>query len=189
MPEPTNAAATQPPPAGDLPKAERYLNWLMDLITHDKVIVEHTDLQKFESTTLQDHYQISLDDYVVELSHNRNAEADKNTYVMLFNNIHRINMGTATKVILAYIPLTEQQFQEFKYTADDQIARKKKEYEDKRFKDAMAPLDELLEKLSSSDAKLEDIKEERHPEAKPTETRDLMTEFDPLDASTLPDRP
>ncbi len=182
-----DSSANQPPPAGDLAKAEKYLNWLMDLISHDKVIVEHTDLQKFESTTLQDHYQIPLDDYVVEVSHNRNQETEKSTYVMLFNNIHRINMGTATKAILAYIPLTEQQFQEFKYTADDQIARKKKEYEDKRFKDAMAPLDELLEKISTDAPKVEE--QAKPEEEKPTETRDLFTEIDPLAASALPDHP
>ncbi len=142
--------SNQPPPCGDISKAERYLNWLLDLIAQDKLLVTHTDLQKFDNSALQDHYQISLPEYIVELSFTKHAESDRHSYVMIFNNIQMINEGVASKAILAYIPLTEQQFQEFKYTADDQIARKKKEFEDKRFKDAMAPLDQVLEQLTQS---------------------------------------
>lgn len=147
MPDLT-APSQNPPPCGDVAKAEKYLNWLLDLLSSDKILVTHTDLQKFESTTLQDHYQINLQDYIVEISHNHQSENDKHSYVMLFNNIQKINDGMASKAVLAYIPLTEQQFQEFKYTADDQIGRKRKEYEEKRFREAMTPVDELLERIS-----------------------------------------
>ena len=47
--------------------------------------------------------------------------------------------------------LTQDQFNNFKSVSDEQLERKRKGAEEKRFKEAMAPIDQALEQLGASD--------------------------------------
>lgn len=139
-----------PPPSGGAEKADYYISQITELVSSDKLIVAHTDLSKFDPTSLQDHYRIDLKDFEVEVSHNKKPDTGEDFYVILFNNLKRINEKCAEKAILAYMNLTDGQFQKFKVVAQEQIERKRKEEEEKRFKEAMAPIDSVLENLSAS---------------------------------------
>ena len=151
-----NTSSELPPPIGDAEKADKYLNTLIDLITQDKLTVSHTDLSKFDPTSLQDHYSMALKDYEIEVSHNKQPDTGQDSFVILFNNLNHLNGQYGSKVILAYIHLNEAQFQKFKTVSDDQIFRKKKEAEEKRFKEAMTPIDQALEQLTQSAPLTED---------------------------------
>ncbi len=148
--QPLQTDTSLPPPSGDTEKADKYLAQLIELINEDKLIVSHTDLSKFDPTSLQDHYRLDLKDYEVEVSHNKQANTGKDSYIILFNNLKSLNEKCTEKVILAYLYLTADQFAKFKTIADDQIERKRKEAEEKRFKEAMAPVDQALEQLTAS---------------------------------------
>ncbi len=140
-----------PPPSGDSETAEKYIHQLIDLINTEKLTVIHTDLSKFDPTTLADHYRLDLKDYDVEISHNKNPNTSADSYVMLFNNLKSINNASTEKVILAYIHLSELQFSKIKTVSDEQIERRLREAEKKRFKEAMIPVDQALEQLGASD--------------------------------------
>ena len=45
--------------------------------------------------------------------------------------------------------LTDNQFKTFKSTAEEQLERKRREAEEKRFKEAMTPIDQILEQLTT----------------------------------------
>ena len=111
-------ATPQTPPKGDLDKAEKYIGQLVDLINQKKIEVYHTDLTKFDPTSLQDHYSVNLKEYQIEISHSKHQETGKNSYVMIFNNLKNIAEGSGEKVILAYIYLADSQFSKFKIVAD-----------------------------------------------------------------------
>lgn len=147
-----NTSGELPPPIGDTEKADKYINTLIDLITADKLTVSHTDLAKFDPTSLQDHYRMDLQDYEIEVSHNKDPDTGQDSFVMLFTNLKHLNEQSSPKVILAYIHLNEAQFQKFKTISDDQIFKKRKEAEEKRFKEAMIPIDQILEQLSEVQA-------------------------------------
>lgn len=138
-----------PPPIGDSKKADKYIAQLIDLINADKLTVSQTDLSKFDPSSLQHHYRVDLTDYEVEVSHNKNPDTGAYAYVLLFNNLKLVNNVCAEKVILAYIHLTETQFSKFKTVCDDHMERKRKEAEDKRFTEAMQPIDTILDQLKS----------------------------------------
>ena len=146
----SDISAQLPPPIGDAEKAERYLTQLIELINADKLLVSHTDLSKFDPTSLHDHYRLDLKNYEVEVSHNKQPDSGEDFYIMLFNNLKLVNEKCTEKVILAYIHITGDQFAKFKTVAQDQIERKRKEAEEKRFKEAMAPIDSALEQLTAS---------------------------------------
>lgn len=154
--EQTDNAIPLPPPVGDQKKADFYLAKLIDLINTDKLVVSRTDLSKFDPTSLQDHYRLDLKDYEVEISHNKQPNSGQDFYIILFNNLKHINDSCTEKVILAYIHLSDDQFAKFKVVADDQLERKKKEAEEKRFKEAMTPIDQALEELSLSPQPVEE---------------------------------
>lgn len=145
-----SSAITLPPPSGDPQKAEDYLQKLIRLIRDDKLLVTHTDLQKIDPGSLQDHYRNDLGDYDVEVSHSKQPDTGQDHYVIIFNNLNQIKDGCAQKAVLAYLHLTEQQFQRFKEISDDQIERKRREEEERRFKEAMSPVDEAIKKLSDN---------------------------------------
>ncbi len=145
-----------PPPNGDIEKSDKYLMQLIELINQDKLIATHTDLSKFDPTSLQEHYRLDLKDYEVEVSHNKQANTGKDSYIILFNNLKSVNEKCTEKIILAYLNLTGDQFAKFKTIADDQIERKRKEAEEKRFKEAMTPIDQALEELAASPAVTEE---------------------------------
>lgn len=149
------------PPKGDLEKAEKYINQLVDLLNQQRIEVYHTDLTKFDPTSLQDHYAISLKDYQIEISHSKHQDTDKNSYVMIFNNLKNISEGNGEKVILAYIYLADSQFSKFKIVADRQIEEKRRMEEERRFKEALAPIDNLLDQASTlAEAREKDPKTE-----------------------------
>jgi hypothetical protein len=145
---------TPPPPSGDSEASEKYLQKIKDLISGDKIEVFHTDLEKFNIEAIEDHYRLDLGDYEVEINHSKAPDTSQDFYIMLFNNIKKIEASGEScinKVILAYVHLTENQFEDFKETADGAIERKRKAEEEKRFKEAMEPIDQTLNNLGVKD--------------------------------------
>jgi len=139
-----------PPPQGDASKADKYLQKLTQLIKQDKVTVGHTDLQKFDLNSIQDHYRIDLQEYEVEISHSKQPDTGKDFYIMLFNNLKVVqenDESCTNKVILAYIHLTQNQFNQFKSVALQALEKKRIEEDNKRFIEAMKPVDNLLNSL------------------------------------------
>lgn len=168
-----------PPPAGDGEKSEKYLNQLVELINQDKLPVIHTNLNQFNVTSIEDHYRMDLGEYEVEINHSKQPDTGQDFYVMLFNNIKKIEDGgqnCVNKVILAYTHLTQTQFEDFKEAADSAIERKKKAEEAKRFAAAMNPIDDLLSNLGSStpatEEKSADTEEAIADEEEPEELAD-----------------
>ncbi len=137
-----------PPPSGDPAKAEKYVNQLISLIESDKLTISHTDLARFDPSSLQDHFQIDLKDYLVEISHSKHPESGKDIYNMLFTNLKNVATGGSQKVILAYMHLNGEQFMKFRQAYTQQVERRKKAEEERRLKEAMAPIDNALEQLS-----------------------------------------
>lgn len=156
------AIQVPPPPAGDSEKAEKYLGQLISLIEADTLKVIHTDLKKFDIASIQDHYRMDLGEYEVEVNHSKQPDTGQDFYVLLFNNLKKIeNAGEScvNKVILAYTHLSQNQFVDFKEAADGALERKRKEEEEKRFADAMAPIDNVLNNMASK-SPAEEPKEE-----------------------------
>lgn len=139
-----------PPPIGSSQDADKYLNKLIDLIKENRILVTHTDLEKLDPSNIADHYRIDLNDYDVEISHSKQANSGQDFYVLLFNNIKKFDQS-CDKVILAYIHLTQTQFQSFKSVSDSQIEKRRQEEERKRFAQALSPIDSLLEDISKPD--------------------------------------
>lgn len=142
-----------PPPAGDNEKSEKYLKQLIELINQDKLPVSHTDLNKFNIASIEDHYRMDLGEYEVEINHSKQPDTGQDFYIMLFNNIKKIEgqeQNCINKIILAYTHLTQPQFEDFKEAADAAIERKRKKEEEKRFQEAMNPIDDLLSNLSTN---------------------------------------
>lgn len=138
-----------PPPSGDPNQAEKYINQLIQLIETDKLDVSHTDLAKFDPSSLQDHYSLELKEYRVEVSHSKYPSSGKDSYVILFTNIKNLTEGSVEKIILAYMHLDDSQFSKFKHAFLQQLERKKKAEEEKRLKEAMIPIDQALEQLDT----------------------------------------
>lgn len=141
------------PPRGDFETAEKYINQLIDLLNDRKIEVDHTDLKRFDPTTLQDHYTIGLSEYQIEISHSKTPDSGKDSYVMIFNNMKQLAEGSGAKVILAYIYLADSQFSRFKIVADHYITEKRKTEEEKRFKEALMPIDQLLDQVVGNSQK------------------------------------
>lgn len=177
-----------PPPSGDPRMADRYLTQLIELVNTDKLTVSHTDLSKFDPTSLQNHYRLDLKDYAVEVSHTKQPDSGKDFYILLFNNLKYISEKCTEKIILAYIHITEDQFKSFKTAVEEQLERRRKEAEEKRFKEAMAPIDSALAELAAENP---EPAEDEKPNI-PTETAPSSTEPDtPVDplANPLDDNP
>lgn len=143
----SNPVTQLPPPSGDSDKADSYITQLVNLINTDKLQINHTDLSKFDPTSLQDHYRLDLKEYDIEVSHTKQADSGQDFFIMLFNNLKYVSEKCTEKIILAYIHLTDSQFKIFKSAAEEQLERKRKEAEEKRFKEAMIPIDQMLEQL------------------------------------------
>lgn len=138
-----------PPPSGDPVQAEKYINQLIQLVDQDKLEVTHTDLSKFDPSSLQNHYQLDLKDYRVEISHSKHPNSGHDSFVILFTNIRNIFDGSCQKIILAYLHLDSSQFNRFKQTSQEQTQRRKRIEEEKRLKEALEPVDQILDSLSS----------------------------------------
>lgn len=138
-----------PPPSGDPTQAAKYVNQLVSLIETDKLSVSHTDLGKFDPSSLQDHYSLELKDYKVEVSHSKHPQSGKDSYIMLFTNIKNLTGLSPEKIILAYMHLDDSQFNAFKRSYLQQLDRVKKAEEEKRLKEALAPVDHILDQLDN----------------------------------------
>lgn len=141
-----------PPPSGDPRQAEKYINQLIELIENARLDVIHTDLAKFDPSALQDHYSLELKEYRVEVSHSKYPQSGKDSYIILFTNIQNISEGNFEKIILAYMHLDESQFAAFKKASFNQIERRRRAEEEKRLKETMVPIDQILEQLTSPPA-------------------------------------
>lgn len=150
MPDETPQTEKTPPPAGDSQKAEKYIITLIKLISNDKLDVFHTDLKRFDPSSLQDHYRLDLTDYQIEISHSKAATTGKDSYIMLFTNLKNVKEGCTEKIILAYMHLSDRQFHNFRIAADRQIDERKKAEEEKRFTQAMQPIDQVLDSLTQN---------------------------------------
>lgn len=151
MSDPDQTVQDQKPPQGDHSKAEEYISKLIKLISLDRVKVVKTDLKKFDPTTLQNHYRIDLAEYQIEVSHSKDPNSGKDSYVMVFTNISKINSenNPNQKIILAYMHLNPDQFHRLKEEAESQIEKIRKEEEQKRFNEAIQPIDQALENLEN----------------------------------------
>lgn len=139
-----------PPPSGDPTQAEKYISKFIQLIDEDKLTVYHTDLSKFDPSTLQDHYRLGLKDYQVEVSHSKHPNSGKDSYVLLFTNLKKVSEGNCEKIILAYMHLDDSQFMKVKRASLQQAERIRRAEEEKRLKEVMHPIDKALEELNSS---------------------------------------
>lgn len=137
-----------PPPSGDPKQAEKYVDQLINLLESDLLTINHTDLARFDPSSMQDHFNIDLKDYQVEISHSKHPQSSKDSYVMLFTNLKKITDGSE-KVILAYMHLGDNQFMYFRKAYSQQVERRRKAEEERRLKEALAPIDKTLEEFSS----------------------------------------
>lgn len=168
------------PPRGDFDKAEKYVNQLVALVNQNKVEVWHTDLKKFDPTSLKDHYTIGLKEYQIEISHSKHPNTEKDSYVMIFNNLKNISEGSGEKVILAYVYLADSQFSKFKIVADRQIYERERAEEEKKFNQALEPIDQLLDQAKGT--------EEHHVSQSPysaEETKEIKEKKEDFSASQI----
>lgn len=145
---PTEQNSNLPPPSGDPSQAEKYVNQLINLIESDKLTVSHTDLLRFDPSSLQDHFLMQLTDYQVEVSHSKHPDSGKDTYTCVFTNLKHVADGSGQKVILAYMHLDDSQFMKFRRAYTEQSDRKRRAEEERRLKEALTPVDQILEQLS-----------------------------------------
>lgn len=150
MPETTDQNPNIPPPSGDSQKAEKYVEKLISLIEQDKLAIAHTDLARFDPSSLQDHFRMDLKDYQVEVNHSKHPDSGKDSYVILFTNLKNLADGNCEKIILAYMHLDDSQFMRFRKSYAEQVERKRKTEEERKLKEALTPVDQALEELSNS---------------------------------------
>lgn len=149
-PENTQGQKTLPP-IGDVSKAEKYIDRLIELMNKDKCQVTQSDLAKFGQSHMKEHYRISLGTYDAEVSHSLNQN-QRDTYILLFTNTQQIKEGKAQDAILAYINLSSELYGELKTSIENHIERKIKEAEEKRFNEAMQPIDDLIDQALRDDS-------------------------------------
>lgn len=153
-----NSNPLSKPPEGSFEKAEKYISKLVHLMDTTHVIVNHSDLSKFDPGSMQDHYWVDLQEYRIEVSHSKQPNSGQDAYVLVFTNLQRIKDELAQnpdqeclqKVILAYSKLNAQQFQRFKTSAKNQLEERRRIEEDKKFQDALKPIDNLLDNPSNT---------------------------------------
>ncbi len=157
-----------PPPNADAHLASKYIDWIIDLINKDKLIISKSDLSKFGNlASMKDHYRINLEAYEVEISHSKHPEIGEDIFVMIFNNIKKIDPALPNqRAILAYVNLTREQFEKIKTCADNQVDRQKREAAEKRFKEAMTPIDQVLDQISNKENSSSDPDEKSKKESK-----------------------
>lgn len=171
------------PPSGDSKKAEKYISKLIELINKDRLTVTHTDLKKFDPNALEDHYQLDLGDHQAEVSHGKQPTTGKDFYTILFNNLQQVRDGCTEKIILAYMHLNEDQFKRFAAATNDHHTRKVKEIEEKKFADAIKPIDEALDNLLKTEEETEQ-KEKSEIEENFQDALDNINPFGPLPTTT-----
>src|SRR5579884_1003285 len=143
---------TLTPPGGDSKQAQRYIDTLSELIKADKITVSQTDLSRFNSPSMEDHYRIDLQHYDAELSHNKNPETGEETFILIFNSINKFDNENPKPVILSYLRLTDEQFLKLKQAADNQLEKFRQVQEEERFTTTMAPIDQMLSQLGAGNS-------------------------------------
>lgn len=176
MPEDTPNNPKIPPPIGNPKHVQKYLDQLIELIRCDKANLTHSDLKKYDPTTMQDHYRISLGAYDAEISHSINPNSNQDVYLLIFTNVAHIKTGLAHEAILSYLYLTEAAFQKFKTEAEIYFDRKRQEAEDRRFKETMKPIDDIIE-ASLSEAHKDGLKNDLKS--------DFLSSHDSPDAASI----
>lgn len=175
---PENTQNNQPkPPQGTSQKAADYVEQLTTLINEDKLQAVHTDLSKFDPSNLQDHYRIELKDYMVEISHAKDANTGNDSFVLLFTNLKNIQEGCTEKLILGYLNLNSGQFNRLKDAAITQDLRIKRLTEEKLFKENLEPIDQILQEIKQQDIKITDSLNK--PPAEKTPTSEQSPVFSP----------
>lgn len=149
---------SQLPPKGDAQKAEKYIQQFIKLIHEAKISIKHTDLSRFDPSSLEDHYWFDLESYQVEISHSKQPDSGRDSYVIIFNNLKKIAEGYSEKVILAYMHLESDQFIKFKSVADDQIDRIRKAEEEKKLNEVLEPINQVLDSLKENHSSIPDSK-------------------------------
>ncbi len=137
------------PPQGSSEQTHQYLAQLIELINSDKLKALPTDLSKFDPTNLQNHYRLELRDYMVEVSHAKNPDSGKDSYVLLFNNMKNIREGCNEKVILGYLHLDQTQYSQLEKAITTQDLRLKRQAEEKAFVENMQPINQILDQMKS----------------------------------------
>ena len=147
---PPNAFPT-PPPRGDDKKAQLYITKLVSLLDQDKITPLHTDLSRYDPSSLEDHYRVDLKNYMLEVSHSKQPNSGQDSYVMVFTNLNQVAQG-CEKIILAFVHLNKDQFLSFKHACEESMNRKKRAEELEQFTQAVAPIDQLLDDLDSKES-------------------------------------
>ncbi len=171
------------PPRGDEAKGEKYIQDLINLIDNGKIQVHKTDLSQFNPSALQSHYRVDLDDFQIEISHSSHLETGANSFVIIFNNLKNIADGNTEKAILAYIHLTEIQYQRFLRAAENQLEKLRKIEDEKRFIRAVQPLDDKLAAIEESNR---DIFQEKLDEVKRRAEVTPQAEVQPAESTEQP---
>lgn len=140
------------PPIGDVSKAEKYIDRLIELMNKDKCTVTHSDLSKFGQSSMKEHFRISLGSYDAEVSHSLNPH-QKDIYILLFTNTTQIKEGKAKEAILAYINLSSELYKKIRMGVEDYLDRKFREAEQKRFNEAMQPIDDFIDQALKDEQK------------------------------------
>ncbi len=153
-----------PPPKGSLEKGSKYVDQLVSLINDNKLEVLKTDLKQYDPSNLEEHYRVDLTDYQVELSHSKDPNTGADSFVILFTNIKNMTED-CQKIILAYINLEKTQYLKFKTAADSKLDRIKKEEEEKRFDEVMAPLNQALNNFTNPEPTTDDVVTPQTPTA------------------------
>jgi hypothetical protein len=141
----------QTPPMGNHQQAEKYLTELISALKIGSYPLTHSDLSKFDPGSFQDHYRIDMGEYHAEISHSKHPQSGADSFSLIFTSLDKIRSGQSSQAILSFIPLTADQFTRFKTAANNYFVEQKRREEQKRFQQAMKPIDQLL-KISTLEA-------------------------------------
>src|SRR4051812_22041908 len=126
---PDQNAQNQLPPNADAQRAKQYVEQIIPLINSDQLMVKHINLSEFDPTHIQDHYQIDIENFGIEISHTKKPDTGQDIYVMIFNQLNQ----TPEKTLLAFAYIEKEQFMSIKTAADNQDKRQKDKIEAARF--------------------------------------------------------
>lgn len=161
------------PPVGDHQQAEKYLTQLLSTLESHLYPLTRSDLST-NPGNFQDHYRIDLGQYHAEVSHSKHPQSGNDIYSLIFTSLEKIRLGQTDQAVLSYIPLTQDLFSRFKNAAESYFAAKKRLEEQKRFREAMQPIDDILKSSPprSEDSPRRDYRDTRYhqPRNNPPET-------------------
>jgi 3-polyprenyl-4-hydroxybenzoate decarboxylase len=94
---------------------------------------------------------------------------------MIFNNLKNISEGSGERVILGYIYLADSQYAKFKIVADNQIEARRRAAEEKRFNEAVEPIDKLLTVVSDENSPADSSKD--YPDGESAKSSEDSTDY------------